>query len=839
MNRLFLNIAHLPLMLGMLLIGIFLVGCSDGSDGTSSGTITGLVTNGTDSGAPLVGALVTPVPTPGGATYATDANGRYTASLPIGNYTLTYSADGFESQEASVGLVAATTETVDVELEPVTPVIVAVSGAPPSAAPGGVFALTAEITTLDGSTVQSYLWTQTNSATAMIANETTATVSVTLGDVAAYKEALLHEVDVQSRWGVVGIDPFALEEGGVVTFQCEVTTSSGVYTAEVDVHTDLGFASRSTGLRNVPINVPVLLGSKVQASYAWALTPPAESSATLGDAATANPWFVPDVAGMYTLTVFDIDEGADAHITIYAASWVGGIDGQDEDGRPTMACLECHEFIFPDKFEDWAASGHAEIFTNNVNTGGHYGPGCFDCHGVGYHPGAANGGLHDTAGYDDFLAAMFPEGQSHPDPNNWATILDQFPEQAQMANVQCEQCHGPNGTGGAHIQGHAMDGARVSADAQVCATCHGEPPRHARFQQWQESGHGNFEVALDEGTNGSCAKCHTAQGFLEWFANDLDVAYSTSAVDEGLIQPITCVVCHDPHNVGTRSGDDNDVTMRVDGDSPLLLGGFTAYGLGNGAMCIVCHNTRRGLANDDAGFPEPDDLDRAPHGGAQGDVLMGQNAYFVDVGLRGGHSYITNSCSACHMQITDPPADLSYNLSGTNHTFAADTGICSECHGLFDGDSLIATNEAALAQLADSIAEAIEKEILFHTGAPNSDTVTCSGAVSGVDTDLDITAATVIGSVELTEYRGRAAMNIELDGTLLEQVQLGEGTTLLSAGAENLVDNTVVNNHGDTLAKCCWNYFLLHNDGSHGIHNPSFLNTIVVKTTSEIQMTWP
>jgi hypothetical protein len=308
-------------------------------------------------------------------------------------------------------------------------------------------------------------------------------------------------------------------------------------------------------------------------------------------------------------------------------------------------------------------------------------------------------------------------------------------------------------------------------------------------------------------------------------------------VDEGLIQPITCVVCHDPHNVGTVSGDANDVTMRVDGDSPELLGGFTAFGIGHGAQCIVCHNTRRGAANDDVGLPDPSNYDRAPHGGAQGDVLLGQNAFFVDVGLRGGHSYITNTCSTCHMAITDPPPDLSYNLSGTNHTFEADTSICSECHGLFDSDSLIALNDSTLEELQASLEYAIEQEILFHT-VTNADTLTVSGTVNDVDTDVDITAASTINSIELTESHGRAAMNIDVDGTLVENVQLGGDTSLLSTG-ENLLDNTVVGNQGLDLAKCLWNYFLIHNDSSHGIHNPSFVDGIFVATFDMIDTLWP
>jgi hypothetical protein len=65
---------------------------------------------------------------------------------------------------------------------------------------------------------------------------------------------------------------------------------------------------------------------------------------------------------------------------------------------------------------------------------------------------------------------------------------------------------------------------------------------------------------------------------------------------------------------------------------------------------------------------------------------MGQNAYLVTVGNRGPHSNrdlsgkIADVCVDCHMEATPPPADLSYNQSGTNHSFWARKTICSTCH---------------------------------------------------------------------------------------------------------------------------------------------------------------
>ncbi len=64
------------------------------------------------------------------------------------------------------------------------------------------------------------------------------------------------------------------------------------------------------------------------------------------------------------------------------------------------------------------------------------------------------------------------------------------------------------------------EAARVSFSADVCGPCHGEPLRHGRYQEWRESGHGDFETAIGEGlgtggvgANAGCGGCHTGQGF--------------------------------------------------------------------------------------------------------------------------------------------------------------------------------------------------------------------------------------------------------------------------------------------------------------------------------------
>lgn len=817
------------LCVGLLVVAVGLAGCSgdDGSPGASTGTLTGMVTNGANANAPVANATIVTTPAIPGTTITTNAAGTYTVQLPVGNYMLEVRADNFVAEDAQASVLAAVSQTIDFELAPVSPVVVEVTGAPTDAVPGSQFQLTANAMPMDGSTVQGYAWTQTNSAQATIDGGNTANPTITLGDVAAYKQALIDHLPVLDRFEILGIDPHAFELGAMVAFEVEVTTTSGTYTHEVEVHADVDFADWATGLRNVPIGVPVLLGGADQATYNWTLSRPSGSNATLMDADTRFPYFTPDVGGAYSVT----ETNAAVTIEISAGEWWGGIESQNAEGRPVTICqTACHATALNDKFVDWANSGHAEIFTNSINTNDHYGEGCLVCHTVGY----GSGGFDSTDDYQGFLDAMFPGGQAHADPDNWNEILANWPEQAAYANIQCDSCHGPTGQGSAHTTGDK----RISVSSAVCATCHGEPPRHGRYQQWLESGHGNFETAIGQ-VRGSCAKCHTAQGFLDWYRNNLLATYNPPNVDPAEAQPITCVVCHDPHNVGRISGDNNDVTLRVEGDTPELPAGFTAVGVGKGAMCIVCHNTRRGEV--EAVITSAPD--QAPHGGAQGDVMMGQNAFWVSSGVRGPHSLIVDTCSNCHLERSPPPAEFSYQFGGTNHTFEANVALCSDCHGGFDPASLIAITENALHNLQDKYEEALRAEIAFHTSNGREVEVTGTDA-AGAPLTVVIGATSVVGEILFEESHGRAAMSIDVDngsGVIhVGHCRLNSDTQILVSGTPDgrLLSNTF-STADDVLARAQWNYFLIHADSSGGIHNPGWVTQILAATNAELDTIIP
>src|SRR5512143_1063873 len=555
-----------------------------------------------------------------------------------------------------------------------------------------------------GETAQSFVWVRTNGQAATLSSPTASVTLITLPTVADYKAELVRHVKgleirsltgtlVSDRTQIVPVNPLNLEEASSATFKLRVATASGKFYFGLVTVTDQegqaaveSFAAVGAGIRNVPVGVPVLIHTKTQATYTWTVTGPA-GAVTVDGANTQLPSFVPAAAGQYTA----VDSFGTNTVTVFAGTWNGAITGISNLRPVSDECTGCHDGqTAPDKFTPWKDSGHAEIFTQNLNAGGHYGESCLPCHTVGFDkdPLAVNNGFDDQPNYSTFVAdpAYF---SASPDDTRYTKMQTQYPELFKLTNIQCENCHGPNNGSTLHNNG-TLDPERISLSSDVCGACHGEPLRHARFQQWEDSGHGNYELAAEEGMSANCAGCHSAQGFMVLLQRlQAGIPLRSIPADSitwtaDTVLPQTCSVCHDPHAQGTTSGKPNTATVRVEDNTPKLPGGFAATGVGRGAICIICHNSRNGggsgaFASDSFlhmdGDPVFGNLTgySGPHEANQGDVLLGYNAYFVgnasptNSQYRSPHSLIVGSCVNCHMEQTPPPALLSYSLSGTNH----------------------------------------------------------------------------------------------------------------------------------------------------------------------------
>ena len=855
----------------LISMAVVLFGCggSTGSPGSSSGTVSGTVKNSI-SGNPVAGVAVTTSPAVQGVTnVTTDASGNYSVSLPTGSYTLTFTKTNYTTQTASTFAVVATqTTTKDINLVPTGSAVVNAGADQTGKAPGATVSLSASIEVYDPALTgtPTYTWTQTAGPTATISSPTSATTNITLPDLKTYKDKLVEAGGVYmgtkdangkaimeplNRLMVQSIVPLSLEEAETATFKVTTTIGGRTFTDTVNVAASLPFFE-TLGVGNVPVGVPVILHGKTQGAYSWTVTtkPVGSQLTDVTDKASQNPHFTPDAAGKFTIT-----EATLGAIDVFAGTWAGAIS---QFGVVDSACQGCHNgTTAPDKFTPWFASGHAEIFKDNFNTGsaGHYGQGCFLCHTVGWNPNATNNGFDDQATYATFLTQFFPSGHPTGGSTNWSTIAatgSTYGELVRRANIQCENCHGPQNSAA-----HSNNAARISMSADVCGVCHGEPKRHARFQQWAGSGHGNFEVAIAEGISGgavrtSCAGCHSGQGFLEWYKQLANVGGSRltgsrtldatslaklTGVNADNVQPQTCAVCHDPHAEGTTTGEPNNATVRVSGNTALLPGGFMANGVGRGAVCITCHNSRNGERTSGGGNPtlhEDGDTNfgtntayttvsvgsyagehvayAAPHEAAQGDVLMGRNAYFV-TGLRSRHSFIADTCTTCHMELTPPPAELSYNLAGTNHSFKASKTICTQCHGTYDGGTIQDAFDTKLAELATEITKAVYKVKNGKTATPPAAFVLSFGRQFRYSTNGGATYANVGSSYSSTT-------GARTTGYLTD----------VTAGGTVAVDG-----YNAVIAKANWNYSLVSADSSKGIHNPSFTFGGLDQTISQLK----
>jgi hypothetical protein len=250
---------------------------------------------------------------------------------------------------------------------------------------------------------------------------------------------------------------------------------------------------------------------------------------------------------------------------------------------------------------------------------------------------------------------------------------------------------------------------------------------------------------------------------------------------------------------------------------------------------------------------------------------LGENAFFVDVGVRSPHSYINNTCSTCHMVLEDPPAALSYNLGGTNHTFEASTEICSSCHGDFDPAGMMTAFEDMLEELIAALDDGYELALDNAIAAEGLDGVGfCDDfAFVALDEleDSENDAFVQLNTVIFTEEHGQMGVDIageDSEGDVIEQhIALrdlrfaDDGPD--NCGASNDQDCTCggdVNQNGEydsqvddppegayviepnsVLSQAGWNYFLLHADGSEGVHNPAFYLDVLNTTLDEVD-TW-
>jgi len=195
---------------------------------------------------------------------------------------------------------------------------------------------------------------------------------------------------------------------------------------------------------------------------------------------------------------------------------------------------------------------------------------------------------------------------------------------------------------------------------------------------------------------------------------------------------------------------------------------------GTGAQCLACHNERKN--------PTIDDEDRpAPHYSSQAGIYTGTGGIMAeDFDYEtSSHFEIENTCNACHMTPTED--------GWQSHTFAVDNleAACGDCH----------------RDITDVNLEA------------NAD-YDGNGEATGFQDETE-------GLLTLLEE----AISESIDGGSFES---SHGSVVFTDEAGNEIQAP------NEAYQAAFNYMLVSNDGSLGIHNPIFVVQLLQQSYSEL-----
>jgi hypothetical protein len=548
----------------------------------------------------------------------------------------------------------------------------------------------------------------------------------------------------------------------IVPVAANATKDPNVFTATVGVMTDtvVGpvdtvIAMGASGLWNVPINVPVHVQCKADnpeftgpATPTWTLYKPADSKAELKDPKANLTEFTPDLPGAYEAVCTLPGGGQAGGVQLHAGVYLGN-DAEN--------CKTCH----PTKVAGWLTTGHANALAVNIDNkltpdaDTHFTERCGACHVTGYYAPPYGVG---TNGFKD---AMIKANYTFP---TWEQInaagkggksnFDAMPPEVQaVANVQCEQCHGP-------ATDHVKNGLPIMAASQsegTCNVCHNGSSRHDKGEQLKNAAHSDASAAAFNEPIGPgrqvCVRCHSGDGYASFLENP-----KNPAAWENNKQTIVCATCHDPH-----SGE-NPWQLRIV-NKPIELPFEVTKDVGLSATCFECHNSRADPANaikssfphynsiaefisNTGGVTYGQTIKNSPHGDLVGIAPVANPAAkdnpdaakFLWSAADDEKGNIPGPCVNCHMYpgITDAK-DPGYEKVG-GHSFNTRsldgtveyTAACQQCHenitdtfdftakADYDGNGKIEGVQTEVKGLLDTLWKALEAKGLkkVDTGYP-------------------------------------------------------------------------------------------------------------------------
>lgn len=589
-----------------------------------------------------------------------------------------------------------------------------------------------------------------------------------------HTHTLEEQVSLEDRFGIVPLDR---DQRG--DYRLEARGTFGGH--EVAVQARVLAAPTAAGVYQVPTGSDVYFNGGDADSHTWVLdTRPDESETVMEDASSRVAHLRPDRFGTYNI----VHRPTGMQVSLQA--------GPYEDVPRDCGRSNCHQA----EDDGWADTAHARTFRRGVTgeLGADFDERCWSCHATGVEQGIDNGGLHRTADR---------AGWDQPEPD--ASVWEDAPRLVRRnGNVWCSACHGPGRI--VPPQFHWQYGAKYQVG--VCARCHdvddSDPDANHRsphVDEWRLSPMSRFTRALDDedpALRAECARCHSAQGFIEWRRRDARVA-----PDPVTVSPISCPTCHDAHDATRPRG------LRIY-DTTDPLASTTVDRMGAGAVCATCHRT------------EPSDADDvAPHA-PQTNVLLGLGSTLFTSGEPSGHRVIADTCGRCHM--TRPGEDDPMRERAGGHTFSVrarsgspdlSAAACAPCHGEvepeaigvrdWDGDG----EEGPLAREHDRALLAVSESFTAAVAALAIDDG-CGHVADGVR-ELD-------ARLHLVDGQDRLLGDCDGDGAFAETETAFTTSQLPPA-----------------LRRAAYDLALLRADGSRGVHNPEFTFGVLGALREQLQ----
>jgi len=324
-------------------------------------------------------------------------------------------------------------------------------------------------------------------------------------------------------------------------------------------------------------------------------------------------------------------------------------------------------------------------------------------------------------------------------------------------------CEGPQGPAGAD----GTDGTDGVDANSFCIQCHTKDKKDAVKVQFATASHGGAAQFVDyAGGRNGCAQCHSQQGYKETLLTGRD----TTATGFDIPLPLQCDGCHDFHAT-LNEEEFPDYALRANEPVSLVLGNHTAtldlHGTAN--VCAYCHQPR-----DRTEFPL--EVNGAatiavtskywgPHHGPQGTVLGGVGGFEVPGSMTYENSShtLTADCAACHMAEANGIESGGHTFRVTNSDGSLNVNGCNTCHGSID-----LSNVEAIQTEIKGLLDDIHQKLMDFKLVDNSNHAIPSAKAEGKGSDWTSNeAGAVFNYLLIEEDRSEGIHNYKYIKTLL------------------------------------------------------------------------